>query len=674
MLSRPSIPLPLAAAVPALRRTAESQEGLSGLATGCESAKTCEDEQVGEVANRGASMPAAVWVALAPLLAGRPVIRQSRDRGRSYPHRWQRPLEEYSDSYPTAVPVYSAAGDTRVLVVDLDSSKHGPRQVAQDSEIIRQLVTRAGGSLIADESPNGGRHLYIPMAEPVDFHAARDVAEAVALRAPSMDTKPNQNLKAGLIRPPGARHRSGGFQTLHGSLEVAVQLARTGNPRSVWQNLRRELSVELAIVAAARTAACPAPKFEKAAAASTATSPAIVRRGGARELAGDYLQIARTGDYDQSRYPTPSQARQAVLTAAAWAGMTLVDVLARIHDGRWAGLSSFYARYRTEKARREALTKFDWPTAVASVTAERAKSHTPRTVPRSPTSKLDTHRGSPSRAEPNRNTQAEFQFLRTWHSALLAAEQSDSVLTGQRTTTRRFVLRAMGEAAMKSGSRYVHYGVRSLSIATGVDHTTVATHLRVLRDDPDGLINLIEDHRGTDGDLYELVIPDRYGDRADRRPWRRGKFHALRPAFFELGAEAALVYETLEHAVDPLASVDLIKATQLGRTTVHHALRTLASYNLAEQHRGRWIIQTGTSLTALAEQLGVLDTIRIIVQRHRDERARYRYVLLKVEKRGVFQPPTEDWDLWPPEPPPDDDGLTLLDLLQRVLGATPIPA
>ena len=46
---------------------------------------------------------------------------------------------------------------------------------------------------------------------------------------------------------------------------------------------------------------------------------------------------------------------------------------------------------------------------------------------------------------------------------------------------RRWVLRAVGEAAMKTGSRYVAFGVRSLSMTTGLDHTTVAAHLRALR-------------------------------------------------------------------------------------------------------------------------------------------------------------------------------------------------
>lgn len=622
---------------------------------------------------RALASPAAVWAELAPLLAGRPVLRQSRDGGRSYPHRWQRSFEQYSDRYPTAVPVYSTAGDTRVLVIDLDSSRHGTEQVCLDAGAIGELVARCGGLLIVDESPNGGRHLYLPLAEPVDFHTARDVAEALAVRSRSMDTKPNQNLAAGLIRPPGARHRSGGFQMLHGPLGLAVQLARTGNPPAVWRNLRRELRVELAIVADRRGPATASMQTSGPVSADTSAAlPVVTRRGGVRELAGDYLRIAATGDYDHARYASPSQARLAVLTAAAWAGMSLVDVLARLHDGRWAGLAAFYARYRTSKARREALTKFDWPKAVASVAAERAKNRSLKSVRSSPTSNHATHRGVPTGREINRNSPAEFQFLRTWRSALAAAEQSDPKLAGW--LSRRNVLRAIGAAAKMTGSRYVHFGVRSLSIGAGVDHTTVAAHLRVLRDDPDALISLIEDRRGGDGDLYELVIPDRYAGRADRRPWRAGKLHALRPAFLELGAPAALVYEALEESSEPLRGIDLIATAGLARDTVYQALHTLAAYDLARQVNGRWRIVATTSLTVLAEQLGVLDTIQIHVQRHRDERASYRKVLRKADQRDPIQPPTADWYLGPPEPPPDDEGMTALDLLQQILGATFIHA
>ena len=70
-------------------------------------------------------------------------------------------------------------------------------------------------------------------------------------------------------------------------------------------------------------------------------------------------------------------------------------------------------------------------------------------------------------------------MIRTWWSALGLLEHDR--YTDRAGIGKRWVLRAMGEAAMKTGSRYVAFGTRCLSIATGLDHTTVAAHLRVLR-------------------------------------------------------------------------------------------------------------------------------------------------------------------------------------------------
>ena len=177
---------------------------------------------------------------------------------------------------------------------------------------------------------------------------------------------------------------------------------------------------------------------------------------------------------------------------------------------------------------------------------------------------------------------------------------------------------------MKTGSRYIAFGVRSLSVATGLDHTTVAAHLRALRDEDDPLIDLIENDRGLAGDLYQLRIPDDTAVRATTLSWKAGKLHALRPVFRELGHPAAFVYEALEHHKGrPQRSFDLTGATGLSRSAVYEALETLAAWNLVSPTRdGRWALVAGTSLQILAEQFGCVDTVRALINRHRDERAR----------------------------------------------------
>jgi DNA-binding transcriptional ArsR family regulator len=479
-----------------------------------------------------------------------------------------------------------------------------------------------------------------------------------------MDPSPNQNLTDGLIRPPGSVHPSGGHQVLHGTLTDAHHLASTGNPPAVLTALSGLLTVELDALQA----------HEQQALDPVDAGPGERRRrSGARELAADYLRVARTGIYDTGRYRSPSEARQAVLTAAVWAGLTLPAVLARIGNGTWPGLASFYTRYRHPKTRRKALLA-DWAKALAYVTAQQVRNPTQSLVRNSPTSEPPSHGGAPSDSDQDqqraRGTPAEFQWIRTWWSALGLLEHDR--YTGRAGIGKRWVLRAMGEAAMKTGSRYVAFGTRSLSIATGLDHTTVAAHLRALREEDDPLIDLMENDRGLQGDLYQLRIPDGIAVRAGRIAWRAGKLHALRPVFRELGHPAAFVYEALEHNRGrPERSFDLVTRTGLSRTAVYEALETLAAWNLVDPRDGRWVLVPGTSLQVLSEQFGCVDTVRALHSRHRDERTRYRRALRIVDQHHVPALGRTEPYLWPPEPPPDEE--TLLELLERELGAHPIP-
>ena len=239
---------------------------------------------------------------LAPLLAGRPRVRESRTGGHTYLRRWERPLTARLPAVPAAVPIYSAAGDTRVLVIDLDASRGGRDAVRRDAAAVTDLVRAAGGRVIVDESPSGGRHVYVPLAVPVGFHDARDLALALAVRTPSMDPSPNQNLTDGLIRPPGSVHPSGGHQVLHGPLTAAQQLAATGNPPAVLDRLRGP-----ARDGAGRRQATHTGHGDPTAPSSDGVdgAPHLPRASGPRELAADYLRIATTGLYDTDPVPVP---------------------------------------------------------------------------------------------------------------------------------------------------------------------------------------------------------------------------------------------------------------------------------------------------------------------------------------------------------------------------------
>lgn len=600
----------------------------------------------------------SAWAALAPLLAARPRVRLSRDRGRTYGRRGERPLTTVLPGQPAAVPLYDEQGTTRVLVIDLDVSRGGRGQLLTDCDRLRELIDRCGGQAIVDESPTGGRHLYLPLTQQVSYHDARDLAVDLAAQTPSMDVKPNHNLTDGLIRPPGSVHPNGGHQTVIGPLSDAVAIATTRNPPAVWQRLRN--AVPRRLHADALAAALPGD-----------SEPISRRHGPPRPVGRDYLAIATTGLYDTTRYDTPSEARQAVITAAANAGLALTDVLSRLAGGIWPGLAAFYARYRPgDRAR---AVRADWQKATRFLAKHPAQPPSQDLVRRSPTSEPTSHPPRANSSTGTRSSPEEYQFIRTWWSALRI---SPNRWPGRSGLVRQMVLRAVGEAAMKAGSRYVAFGTRSLSIAAGVDHTTVAVHLRRLRAEPDPFIDLIEDDRGLAGDLYQLRIPDALVDRADRAAWPAGRMHALRPAFRELGLVAAAVYEALETASDPLTSFGAASIAGISRSAGYEALETLSAWNLAAPDgRGRWVIVRSTCLARLAEAWGVIETIRGRIAHHRVERAAYRRALRIPDvpyadiALAIWSDQVPRTDRPPPAPPPDPLD-TALSLLQRELSAT----
>lgn len=206
-----------------------------------------------------------------------------------------------------------------------------------------------------------------------------------------------------------------------------------------------------------------------------------------------------------------------------------------------------------------------------------------------------------------------------------------------------------------TASRFIEFGVRSIATATGLDHTTVALHLKALRSEKDPLITLVEEARGTKGDLYMLTVPEELKTAAEDASWRKGKIHALRPAFRELGLPAAFVYEALEHSpAMPIA--EIVRITRLSRSAVNEALEILASWNLVARNAGKsWSVVASTSLKQLAEHLGVLEAVAAQVQRYKNDRIIWREWLAKhASTVAELLSPGEDYPWETFDGPPDE--------------------
>ena len=335
---------------------------------------------------------AYLWSSFAHAIAGAPRVRISRDSGRNYPLRYERDLTPLRPAQPAAVLVHGADGTCKTLCLDFDVAKGGLDTVLSDVRAVTEWLYELGARWIQDYSPNGGRHVYVPLHGRLPFHTSRDIVQALARRFSTLDPTPHQNIRHGCIRVPGSVHKSGGFQELEMSPAMATSIFNSPAGDAVVQRMLEDLSPEI-LAARPSVASAQAPP----------TGPTL-------RMSRSMSLIAGQGLYDTTRYSSPSEARQAVLVSAVCAGMPLTEVQRRMSDGTWPGLAQFYARYSGTN-RKTALHR-DWASAQKYAGSMAGK----RSVQKTNTSQLSTQGGAA--ASPS----TEHRFIRTWRSALRIAE------------------------------------------------------------------------------------------------------------------------------------------------------------------------------------------------------------------------------------------------------------
>jgi hypothetical protein len=547
---------------------------------------------------------------MTPVLAGTAHVRISRDGGRTYPARHARPLPADPPGQPCTVAVYDPGTATgRMLALDLDPGRagrdvHGGAgeqdhehcsdpavQVRVQAEALAALVARCGGQVLADVGPSGGRHVYVLFAAVLPWRELLDVARALALRFPAIDLAPMSSL-GGQISPPGSRHKSGGWRVLSIPLSEARAAAEHPNGPEVWAGLLDELAAELQVLETGTSV----PDPETAAELDDAGVPWVPRLGGRASLGSELEDAARSGRWNRSRYAGRSETRMAILGAAAARGWRLAEVESAIASGAWKGLAALYER-RSEPGRLERLLPLEWRKCVGKISREKNVRHWP-------TSDLSTRPpvgGSTS--------SAEYGLIRQWLTAILcAAEDPERVKGwGRRAIAVRLVLLALGQAAMVSGSSVVEFGTRNLALHSALSHRTVSRVLRILRDEPDPLIDLVSARQLARADRYALRIPDRYAESVRWRRRRAGRVEAAHPAFLVLGGTAALVYEAL--GPEAARGAEVARTARLSASAVSAALRVLAEHGLAERGSGGWR-RGAVALADVAESTGAADLQR----------------------------------------------------------------
>jgi hypothetical protein len=328
-----------------------------------------------------ADLATVAWRSVTPSIAGSPHVRISRDGGRTYPARHARPLPDGPPGQPCTVPVYDPGSATgRMLALDLDPARadrdvddaavqhrheHRAAEVRAQAEALAAPVARCGGQVLADVAPSGGRHVFILFAAALPWLELRDVARALALRYPSIDTVPMSSL-GGQISPPGSGHKSGGWRVLSTSVDIALAAVEHPNGPELWAALLAELAAELRQVET-----CTAGADSGAPAELDDTGvPWVPRLGGRASLGAELEHVAGSGRWDRSHYAGRSEARMAVLGAAAARGWRLADVQSAIASEAWKGLAALYER-RSEPGRMERLLPLEWRKCTGKISGEK---------------------------------------------------------------------------------------------------------------------------------------------------------------------------------------------------------------------------------------------------------------------------------------------------------------
>jgi hypothetical protein len=588
--------------------------------------------------------PKQAWK-LAPLIAGQPLYRVGRWRGQrfGYPRPDIPPrITDTLPDTPAAVMVHGPDGSVATLCLDLDTSKAAKHVVDSDAAGLGSLLAECGLRFVQDFSPSGGVHLYVPLKQRMDGATARELVEAMTLRAPSLDPGPHQNLGDGCIRVPGSPHKSGGHQVLVTPLSTAYEILRHRNPAAAVETLRRKLAPELRRrqelkERLRRAAALPNPA--PAAAPLLAGTESPLRR------------IAQTGLFDANRYPSPSEARLAVLNHFVGSGWTLSQVEHEL-TGQFTGLAALYGT-RTKQHR---LLPKEWEKATAYL-----KERDPRRQGERHALINDTSPTKPTGGAPKPSNAAIHQLVNDLENVLYSVLDQRLKDRGREGHSLRLLLRALLSYMRAKNTNVLDVGCRTLAVAVGKHHATVARLLPILAANSDGILTKIEDARHKAADVYVIQLPEHFQQLARELIWRKGKIHGIRPVFRTLGDPAALAYEVIERGRHSPTTAEIIRATGISRNAIDNALADMASLGMIHRDGRQWKISATTSLTRLAIRLGVMDDVQAHISRNRKERAAWHAWLDRhltpgaiaeddmydAERDEYWLPPTDDdYPLW----------------------------
>ncbi|WP_280383858.1 hypothetical protein [Nocardia wallacei] len=474
----------------------------------------------------------------------------------------------------------------------------------------------------------------LPIGTALGRSQIEPILRQLAARLNTLDITPMLNPSTGCITPPGTRTREGGFRTLIGALDDAVDTLTVRSAPGFLARLTELLggthtrSGKTKGNGSLRAACTPQPIASRAPSTPAADNPQLWEGVGeharlraqfrrhtpipraVRAFAIDGIGArdgrwrTRTGRQDRSA------ARQSVLAAAVLRGYALADVRAQLpaSGGDWAGFWASYDRYgrgAADALRRDWVKACDWAARTA-----------PEFLP--PAHKQKDHtggwRGDPYRAR----RQTEWLAAATlW----LDAQWPGSPRRG----TILALLQGLAHASVVAGTvvhrvPMVEIGGRSLSIMACLPETTVWEALRDLRDRPGSPILRTRRGAGMLADQYALVTPNINGRRVrpDAIHIDRVRVEPVHEAWSVLGLHCRRLYELVAH--HQLGTpADAIAAAKMSRSAGYSALATLTTAGLLVHQHGT-ITAGPVHLDSIAVAHGLPQERRERIARHRDQR------------------------------------------------------
>ena len=510
--------------------------------------------------------------------------------------------------------IHGSDGTVSTLCIDLDTSKALQSVVDADAQRLRTLLNKHGIVFIEDFSPSGGRHLYIPLQKRLASTEARELIEALGHLAPSLDPGPHQNVTDGCIRVPGSAHKKGGHQTLITPLARAYDIMSRRNSPETIDALRKVLAPELLrnkVLKARQTKAIAAPR-----------PPAALQLPLGTRNESPLRWTARTGFYDVSRYASASEARMAVLNHFCASGWTLGQVENEL-NGQFPGLAALYG----SPSKQTRLLSAEWSRAQIFTGGTQTKKPRQKTARYKDAFINNTSPTQPTGGAGQLSSAGIHQLVNDLENVLYAVLDHRLKERGREGISLRLLIRGLLGYMRTKKTNLLDVGCRTLAVALGKHHVTIARLLPILAKASNGILTKVADARHKTADVYLIQMPAVYEKVARSLTWRKGKIYAVRPVFRALGDAAALLYETIERTRHSPTTSEIIRATGISRSATDHALASMESLAMIHRDGRHWKITSTTNLTDLAARLGTLDDYQAQISRVRRERARWHAYL-----------------------------------------------